>query len=93
MSDRDPWPLSQDELNKQTLRLLDRIAVSLETLAEKAAKQTTAGNIFDRARVMALGEVCQNDDPAIREKSSPCILPKNHAGRKHIDDSGGEWLV
>ena len=33
---------------------------------------------------------CGNDDPAIREKASPCILRRDHRG-KHKDNDDGVW--
>lgn len=34
--------------------------------------------------------LCLNDDPDIREKSSPCIRFTDHEG-DHRDNTGGEW--
>jgi hypothetical protein len=35
--------------------------------------------------------LCLNDNPDIREKSSPCIRFTDHEG-DHRDNTGGEWM-
>lgn len=45
----------------------------------------------DFAKRSAADGLCLNDDPMIREKSSPCILDADHE-EDHVDNSGGTWL-